>query len=155
MNKVVLFQDKSQCCGCCACANACPKKAISMVEDSQGFIYPQIDYDKCVSCRMCEKVCAYKDPAAEKKKDRITKVAVAKDKILLGKSASGGVFASFAENVIKKNGSVYGCAFITKDGKLLPRHIRITDKSDIYKIQGSKYVQSFVGEETLKNVKKI
>lgn len=102
MNKVVLFQDKSQCCGCCACANVCPKKAISMVEDSQGFIYPQIDYDKCVSCRMCEKVCAYKDPAAEKKKDRITKVAVAKDKILLGKSASGGVFASFAENVIKK-----------------------------------------------------
>ena len=85
-----------------------------------------------------------------RKKDRITKVAVAKDKILLGKSASGGVFASFAENVIKKNGSVYGCAFITKDGKLLPRHIRITDKSDIYKIQGSKYVQSFVGEETLK-----
>lgn len=34
---------KSECLGCFSCYNKCPKKAIVMVEDDNGFIYPEID----------------------------------------------------------------------------------------------------------------
>lgn len=38
----------------------CPKEAISMVEDEEGFEYPQIDECKCVGCCQCMKVCPIK-----------------------------------------------------------------------------------------------
>ena len=38
----------------------CPKEAISMVEDEEGFEYPQIDKSKCVRCYQCLKVCPFK-----------------------------------------------------------------------------------------------
>lgn len=38
----------------------CLKRAISMVEDEEGFEYPQIDENKCVCCYQCIKVCPIK-----------------------------------------------------------------------------------------------
>lgn len=38
-----LFTDKSKCCGCGACADACPKSAITMKTDGRGFYFPVID----------------------------------------------------------------------------------------------------------------
>ena len=34
---------KSSCCGCTACFNICPKNAISMQPDEEGFLYPVVD----------------------------------------------------------------------------------------------------------------
>lgn len=39
----VLYKRKEECCGCTACYAICPKEAISMIEDEEGFEYPQID----------------------------------------------------------------------------------------------------------------
>ena len=55
-----LFNEKKECCGCAACANICPKSAISMVRDNEGFEFPHIDSDKCVDCDLCLKVCPIK-----------------------------------------------------------------------------------------------
>ena len=51
-----LYNRKEECCGCTACYAFCPKSAISMVEDEEGFDYPQIDESKCVRCYQCIKV---------------------------------------------------------------------------------------------------
>lgn len=56
----VLFSRKEECCGCTACYCVCPKDAIKMVEDEEGFLYPEIYEDKCVRCYMCMKVCPLK-----------------------------------------------------------------------------------------------
>lgn len=48
MSSIELFQNKTDCCGCSACYNVCPRKAISMQEDEYGYVYPVIDQDKCV-----------------------------------------------------------------------------------------------------------
>lgn len=55
-----LHKRKEECCGCTACYAICPKEAISMVEDEEGFEYPQIDDSKCVRCYQCLKVCPFK-----------------------------------------------------------------------------------------------
>lgn len=56
---IILFVEKSQCCGCGACMNICPEQAIIMQEDSSGFLYPVINHSQCVRCGRCKKVCGY------------------------------------------------------------------------------------------------
>ena len=61
----VLYKRKEECCGCTACYAICPKEAIFMVEDEEGFEYPQIDKSKCVWCYQCIKVCPIKAARAQ------------------------------------------------------------------------------------------
>lgn len=61
----VLYKRKEECCGCTACYAICPKETISMVEDEEGFEYPQIDESKCVRCYQCLKVCPFKVARAQ------------------------------------------------------------------------------------------
>jgi coenzyme F420-reducing hydrogenase beta subunit len=49
--------DKYSCCGCGACANVCPTKAITMSMDSEGFCYPVVNKAKCCNCNKCIAVC--------------------------------------------------------------------------------------------------
>lgn len=56
----VLYEADSECCGCGACVSVCPQDAIAMHPDRYGFLYPRIDKDACVGCRLCLRVCAFK-----------------------------------------------------------------------------------------------
>ena len=54
---VDFLDEKSDCCGCHACYNACPKNCITMDIDNEGFWYPNINTEECIHCNMCQKVC--------------------------------------------------------------------------------------------------
>ncbi|WP_333650824.1 NADH-quinone oxidoreductase subunit I [Lacrimispora sp.] len=56
----ILFERKENCCGCTACYSVCPVWAISMTPDEEGFLYPQINNEKCNRCYQCLNVCAFK-----------------------------------------------------------------------------------------------
>ena len=56
----ILFHRKEECCGCSACYSICPKKAISMIADEEGFLYPEINVQNCIKCRHCLLVCPLK-----------------------------------------------------------------------------------------------
>lgn len=62
----ILFTDKQNCCGCSACYSICPKHAITMVEDEEGFLYPHVNSDKCIKCYQCLRVCAFKKDQAKR-----------------------------------------------------------------------------------------
>ena len=49
--------DKRNCCGCTSCAQKCPKNAIEMIEDKEGFLFPSINKEKCINCGLCIKTC--------------------------------------------------------------------------------------------------
>ena len=51
---IELFKYKEDCCGCTACKNICPKNAITMKRDEEGFSYPSIDSDLCIECNLCK-----------------------------------------------------------------------------------------------------
>jgi len=57
IENIVLYDTKEECCGCTACYAICPKNAINMVEDSEGFLYPIIDKSKCIGCKKCISIC--------------------------------------------------------------------------------------------------
>ena len=61
-----LYRDRSECCGCTACEFACPRGAIYMELDEEGFLYPVVDAARCVRCGRCEKACSFKAALVER-----------------------------------------------------------------------------------------
>lgn len=43
----ILYEKKEECCGCTACYSICSHSAITMIEDEEGFLYPQVDVELC------------------------------------------------------------------------------------------------------------
>ncbi len=145
------FIEKRDCCGCSACANICPHGAIEMVENSEGFLYPKIDQSKCVNCGLCKKTCPILNKINDNFKTPDCYAAMANDEIRKV-SSSGGVFSIIAEYILNKNGYICGCTFDLDE--LKAKHIIINSKEELYKLRGSKYLQSDIGN-IYQEVKKI
>ena len=46
---MIQIKNKVDCCGCTACANICPKQAITMKPDPEGFLYPVVNEENCIN----------------------------------------------------------------------------------------------------------
>lgn len=133
---------KQECCGCGACYSICPKNAISMKYDEEGFEYPVIDDKICVNCNSCSKVCPVQNHVCESEfKVQAFAAYNLKEEQRL-QSSSGGIFPLIAEYFLQNGGVVYGAAF-TDNFEV--EHIGITRMSELKRLQGSKYVQSRLG----------
>lgn len=102
--------DKSQCCGCNACVQICPKQCIRMQEDCEGFLYPLVNDDMCVDCKLCEKVCPIINQNEPRRPLKVY-AAMHPDEDIRLNSSSGGVFTLLAEQVIAEGGVVFGARF--------------------------------------------
>ena len=133
---------KEKCTGCSACMNVCPKGAITMIEhEPLGHIYPVIDNTKCIDCHLCEKTCPVNSPVSlQKPLDAYA--AISRDYDDLMSSSSGGAASVFSHVIVEHGGVVYGC--VQQNYKNI-RHERIERKEELYKLKGSKYVQSNIG----------
>lgn len=132
---------KEDCCGCTACESICGKNAIVLKADEEGFLYPDVNKAKCVDCHLCEKVCPIitrKNGVKELDSQHFYAVRH-KDTDVLMNSSSGGAFSAFARIVFDKGGVVYGAAY---DDNMVVRHVAIDKMEDLWKLRGSKYVQS-------------
>ncbi len=137
------------CTACMACVNVCPKSCISMKQGKLGHIYPVIDADLCIECGLCIKSCQVNYPLALK--SPVTAYAGwHKDIAEYHTSTSGGAAAALSNAVIADGGVVYGCES-RKGVKIC--HVRIDRQEELYRLKGSKYVQSYVGSSTMKDVR--
>ena len=142
-----IFPSKSECCGCSACKQICPKGAIAMKPDSEGFLYPQIDVSLCIECGACQKICAFQN-GYEKNHSKTAYAIKHKDFNTRFTSRSGAAFVALSDYILNKKGSVYGAAF---QDDFSVSHIRATDRYVRDKFKGSKYVQSDM-KDTFKSV---
>ena len=140
---MIEINDKVNCSGCTACYAVCPQSAIEMKLDEEGFKYPRVDKNRCVECGLCNSVC----PILNKRKigEETTSGYIVQNKndSIRLKSTSGAAINAIAEYVISCGGVVFGCEF--SDDRVC-RHTMATDISDLGKFQGSKYVQSELGD---------
>lgn len=145
MNTYLTTKQKDCCSGCRACEQICPQKCIEMYSDDEGFIYPNIIEEKCLNCGMCKTVCPInKDTTFGLNLEKpIVYAAWHKDSEVLKKSSSGGIFSALAKCVLDKNGIVFGCSL---DENFVANHIWVDNESNLYKLRGSKYVQSNTGD---------
>lgn len=140
---MIKIQNKQLCTGCLTCASVCPKGCISALPDEKGFLYPKVDENLCVNCGLCEKAC----PVTNLKENYCEKFVFAaknKNDDLRKTESSGGVFGCIADEVLNKNGVVFGAAFLG-DFKSV-KHIAVDNKADIEKLYGSKYLQSDIAD---------
>ncbi len=136
----VLFSSPEQCCGCGACAAACPVQAISLHEDGCGYIYPQIDEALCIRCGRCKQVCGYQHTLVSESTGNAYAAATSSTQIK--HSASGGIFGAMARAMLEQGGVVVGCRYDNCNGLLYAAHHVADDKADLPALLGSKYVQS-------------
>ena len=132
------------CTGCGACVNKCANNAIKYIYDSEkdGSMVAMINYEKCISCHQCEKICpVFTDHINENQVVDECYAVWANDFVRM-QSSSGGIFTVLAEKILDRNGYVCGVAY---DNNFKPQHIIISDKKELYKLRRSKYVQSDVG----------
>lgn len=127
-----------RCTGCTACVNSCPLNAIYMVQDNFGFLYPEINDSMCIDCGKCRVVCPQNNEARYNGENKFY-AGVSFDDKIKEKSSSGGIFSLLAEKIIEKRGVVFGAAFV-EDFNV--KHIAIEKREDLYRLRGSKYVQS-------------
>ncbi len=128
------------CSGCSLCSAVCPKQAIHIEKNEEGFFYPVINSKICINCGFCYEKCPFvhilnnnNETAPEiwacwHNDDRVVKA-----------SSSGGGFTVLADFILERNGIVYGASL---DSDLEVRHRRVTSKEQLFYLRGSKYIQS-------------
>lgn len=128
-----------ECTGCHACYSVCPKSAISMIPNSEGFLYPEIDSSKCIQCNLCSSVCPVINLQNKSDENTIAYALAIKDKTIRMESSSGGAFTSLAEQIITENGIVFGAKF---DSNFQVIHGWTNNVEGLADFRGSKYLQS-------------
>jgi coenzyme F420-reducing hydrogenase beta subunit len=138
---MLIYDRKEECCGCSACMSICPKQAITMVSDEEGFFYPSINQELCNECNLCKKVCPFSDNYRTNGNydQPLVYAAKHKDDNVRMNSSSGGMFTAISDYILDIDGVIYGAAF---DENFVVRHQKARTAEERNKFRGSKYVQS-------------
>lgn len=135
---------KDKCTGCSACEAICPHHAITMSQDEEGFLYPQIYPESCTECGVCKMICPIYQETSKVNEDQLKAFSVKlKNQDEMLKSTSGGAFFALACYVIMSGGIVWGAAF-TEDFTV--RHIAAHTMEELERLRKSKYVQSDISQ---------
>lgn len=139
-------QRKENCMGCQACKQACPKNAIDIVEDEEGFLYPEKN-SNCIECGICEKVCPISNKIENKAVRQEVYAAIYKEEQILQNSSSGGAFTAICNSFCDENYVIFGAEY---DKNFKVRHGYINNIKDIENFRKSKYVQSDINDSYIK-----
>lgn len=136
---MINFNFDTECCGCFACLDICPKQCISQVKNKYGFLIPNIDRSRCINCNLCEKVCPVLNPEKLSYENRKVYSAYNLNENIRAAGSSGSIFYTLAKSIIKSNGIVYGAAFVDH---FQLKHISAESIEELTPLLKSKYLQS-------------
>ena len=151
------YIDKNDCYGCTSCSSICPKQALSMHPDNEGFLYPILDKELCIQCGKCLLVCpilnlenTFINQPNQQSETIVYAVKHKNDNIRLS-SSSGGAYTAISDYILKENtllknavknsysGICYGAKF---NSDLNVVHTGATTHNERDSFKGSKYIQS-------------
>ena len=143
-----VFEDRELCTGCAACRQVCPQHAIEMKANDEGFLYPEINGERCNDCRLCQRTCpvnkavnatATGEDAGLPFEGHKAYACFSNDEQIRSESSSGGIFTQLAHSFISRNGVVFGAEF---DDAFRVRHSYVENTEGLDTLRRSKYVQS-------------
>lgn len=139
-NRKPLLANQKLCTGCLVCVDSCGHGALNHYIGEDGHYYIRIDNEKCVGCLVCERTCPIMSKQQYSKSEIATFYAAwnKNDEARL-QSASGGAFSAMARYILDQGGFVIGAI---NENVCDVKHVAISDTTELYKIQGSKYTQS-------------
>lgn len=134
-----------ECTSCQLCAAVCPRNAITIGMDADGFYRPSVNRERCIDCSLCTKVCYRFTTPFPTSKHELEQLpvyaATAKDKNVLQQTSSGGV-ADVLARYLARNGWL--CVGVEYYGKSdIARHTIVTTEDGTERFRGSKYIQSY------------
>ena len=131
-----------ECTSCQVCAAVCPKKAITINLNEQGFYRPTIDADKCVDCGICKKVCyKYSEVLPYDSADAKHYAAYALNIQVVKETTSGGIADVLCQQLVEEG---YTCIGVEYDyDKNIAVGAMATHREETLKFRGSKYIQSY------------
>ncbi len=138
MKTEIRLAERNVCTGCAVCVDICALSCIKMVRDDEGFLYPEINREKCVGCGKCMKACTALNSTDRKALAKLY-AAWMHDEKKIQNSTSGGIFQGLAESVIDRGGVVFGAAF---DDSFYLAHRECESLEKLPMLLGSKYLQS-------------
>ena len=143
------IEDKNilrECTSCQVCGAVCPKEAIQIELNKDGFYRPKINTEKCIDCGICVKACYKYDEqinitTEDKLKDIPVYAAYAKKLDILNNTTSGGVADILCKYLIEQGYTCVGVSY-NKDKDIAINTIATT-KEETDAFRGSKYIQSY------------
>ncbi len=132
------------CVGCGLCSKICPENAIQFITNAEGFINARINDEKCINCGLCKKVCPkfYESNSDYDINKAEAYYGNSLDLEVMHKATSGGIVHEIAKLSISNGVKVIGVAYDYEEN--IAKHIIVNKEEDLFKIIGSKYLQSKV-----------
>lgn len=141
--------DRYTCTGCSSCYNACRKKAITMIDDEEGFLVPSIDTSLCVECGACVSSCPVLSQS-KRNRDSTEPLVFAgyiNDDSIRQRSSSGGMFTAIATKFFEQDNTRKKYLVAAQFNEHLElNHVIVDSIEQISKMRCSKYVQSKIGD---------
>lgn len=139
-----MLAKRTLCTGCGSCSMICPHHCIDMNEDEEGFLFPNVNFQKCILCGLCKQSCPILTSKSINRTYR-TKLFAAQNKNenMRRQSSSGGIFIALALDIIEQGGVVCAAKYSKKFEVV---HSMATTKRELLDYCGAKYVQSKTGQ---------
>lgn len=132
----------SYCYGCGVCATSCPKNAITIKLNENGFFKPFID-ETCINCGICLKVCAFNHSEICTPNDKIVPYSAAawsKDDNVRYTCTSGGAAYEIERFLLSQGFNVVVVRYDISEHKA--EHYIARTETELIESIGSKYIQS-------------
>ncbi len=141
VNCITDLNSDLNCCGCGACVDVCPTRALTMTINDEGFWFPTCDNSKCIKCKKCISICSFKNVSQKLQAHKpLCYAAYHKDERVLGSSSSGGMFTAISDVFLNNNGAIVASVYDYETNSIQYRLIQ--NKSVRDSAKGSKYIQS-------------
>lgn len=133
---------KELCSGCRGCAQICPQHAITINEDSEGFLFPKINQSLCIQCGLCDKRCPAnsKDHRSNRESNQKYWLITNKNRSDSKECATIGLCTLISKKAFELGFVVFGVKL--DEVRWVAYHKRAVNISDITEFSNSKYIQS-------------